>query len=435
MLLPGHRIGDRFCLYNEVMKHTADNLTIKEIKQEEADACLKQMYYSGGELLENLRKAFHAEKDSDPPRALSQEKREYYMVYANQHAELLAGINSHSCDISSFAKVVPKSESKARGRDCIRKLIEEILVKSCRTKEKCFFSVATNEEGKLVFEYLRKNLPKGIKEIKTHQPNSGWYPYTLFIANRSSVNDWSQDQPLTRNKTGRRRNRMPKKLKRNRYSTMGLIEHEYEPGGKVLRNKLGIRKPVEMEHAEAEAFQKTQLHFYNLFSEDPSPPITEKLIRDIHHHWLRRIYQWAGRYRRVNLSKEEITFPPASLQDGSPNIPRLMEEFEKEVLRKYAALRKGEDFSNVAEAIAVVHGEFEIIHPFREGNGRIGRLIADLMVLQAGYPPLIFDIEGKPRNKKLYFDAMKEVFVNKNYDMLKNIIEKAMQLGIQKARG
>lgn len=226
---------------------------------------------------------------------------------------------------------------------------------------------------------------------------------------------------------------MSKKPKHTKYSTEGLIENMYEPGGKVLKNKLGIRKRGEMEQAEAKAFQKTQMHFYNLFSEDPSPAITEKLIRDIHHHWLKRIYEWAGSYRRVNLSKEEITFPPASLQDGSPNIPRLTEEFEKEILTRYASLRKGEDLIRVARAIAVVHGEFEMIHPFREGNGRIGRLIADLMALQAGYPPLIFDIEGKPRNRKIYFEVMKEVFVNKNYDPLTDVIEKAIKMGLEKA--
>jgi len=207
---------------------------------------------------------------------------------------------------------------------------------------------------------------------------------------------------------------MPKKLKRNRYSTKGLIENMYEPGGKVLKNKLGIRKRGEMEQAEAKAFQKTQMHFYNLFSEDPSPAITEKLIRDIHHHWLKRIYEWAGSYRRVNLSKEEITFPPASLQDGSPNIPRLTEEFEKEIFARYASFRKGEDLIRVARAIAVVHGEFEMIHPFREGNGRIGRLIADLMALQAGYPPLIFDIAGEPRNRKIYFEAIPRLLAGRH---------------------
>ncbi len=222
--------------------------------------------------------------------------------------------------------------------------------------------------------------------------------------------------------------------RRSKYSTEGLIENQYERGGRVLRNKLGIRRIREMEKVEGVAFQKTQLHFYKLFSEDPPPAITENLIRQIHQNWLKRIYQWAGTYRRVNLSKGDITFPPASLPDGSPNISRLMEEFEGDILRSYAFLEKGEDLSKVAQAIAIAHGEFEMLHPFREGNGRVGRLIADLMALRAGYPPLVFDIEGKPENKERYFKAMREVFVNKNYDPLKKMIENAMKLGIEKAK-
>lgn len=226
---------------------------------------------------------------------------------------------------------------------------------------------------------------------------------------------------------------MNKKSKQSRYSTEGLIENEYEQGGKVLKNKLGIRKIKEIEKVEKITFEKTLIHFHKLFSEDPSPPITEDLIKEIHRHWLGEIYEWAGSYRRVTLAKGDITFPPASLPGGTPNIPRLMEEFKRDILKKYTPCRKGDELSRVAEAIAIVHGEFEVRHPFREGNGRVGRLIADLMALQAGYPPLNFDIEGKPQNTKLYFDALKEVW-NKNYNPLIEIIEKAMKLGIKEAR-
>jgi len=174
------------------MKGMPDNLTIKQITKEEADAWLKKMYSSGGELLENLREAFHAEKASDPPRALPQKERKYYMVYVNEDAELLTGINSQNCDLSSFAKVVTKKRSKARGRDSIRKLIEEILVNECKTKGRDYSLVVTNEDGKYVFEYLKNNLPKGIKEIKSQQPipcfipgQYEYYPFLLFIADQT----------------------------------------------------------------------------------------------------------------------------------------------------------------------------------------------------------------------------------------------------------
>jgi len=74
-----------------------------------------------------------------------------------------------------------------------------------------------------------------------------------------------------------------KTIKLSRYSTEGLIENEYEPGGNVLKNKLGIRKVKEMGKVEGEVFLKTQRHFYNLFSEDPPPRITEDLIKELHH--------------------------------------------------------------------------------------------------------------------------------------------------------
>lgn len=223
---------------------------------------------------------------------------------------------------------------------------------------------------------------------------------------------------------------MKKESKHSKYSTEGLIENEYEPSGKVLKNKLGIRKIKEIEKVESKVLQKTQNYFYNLFSEDPPPNITEDLIKEIHRYWLGEIYEWAGNYRRVNLGKGDITFPPASLPDGTPNIPRLMKEFGRDILKRYTPCRKGDDLSIIARAIAIVHGEFEMIHPFREGNGRLGRLIAALMALQAGYPPPIFNIK-----EKIYYNAMKEVFANKNYDPLTKIIERVMELGVKKARG
>lgn len=44
----------------------------------------------------------------------------------------------------------------------------------------------------------------------------------------------------------------------------------------------------------------------------------------------------------------------------------------------------------MARALAEVHAELILVHPFREGNGRLARLLALLMALQAGLPPLDF---------------------------------------------
>jgi len=133
----------------------------------------------------------------------------------------------------------------------------------------------------------------------------------------------------------------------------------------------------------------------------------------LHENWLGDIYSWAGSYRQVNMSKGSFLFAAAHL------IPSLMNHFEKKVLKKYTPCHfKNND--EIIEAIAIVHNEFILIHPFREGNGRIGRLLATIMAVQAGLPPLDFGgIKGK---KKLeYFRAVQEGL--SNYEPMKKIFE------------
>ena len=72
-------------------------------------------------------------------------------------------------------------------------------------------------------------------------------------------------------------------------------------------------------------------------------------------------------------------------------IPDMMQAFEREILTKYTPCLF-EDHGDVAMALAEVHVELMLIHPCREGNGRLGRLLATFMALQAGLPPLDFSV-------------------------------------------
>ena len=62
-----------------------------------------------------------------------------------------------------------------------------------------------------------------------------------------------------------------------------------------------------------------------------------------------------------------------------------MAKFEKETLKPCTPCTTG-TISEVALKLARVHADFLFIHPFRDGNGRIARLLADLMAAQAGFP-------------------------------------------------
>lgn len=122
-------------------------------------------------------------------------------------------------------------------------------------------------------------------------------------------------------------------------------------------------------------------------------------IRHLHHVWLGKIYPWAGQYRSVNLSKGDFPFAAAS------QIPRLMEKLEREQLREYTPCQVGPVGDEVQLGLAAVHVELILIHPFRDGNGRWARLVATLMALQAGLPPLDFSgVRGRERQR--HFQAV-----------------------------
>ena len=112
------------------------------------------------------------------------------------------------------------------------------------------------------------------------------------------------------------------------------------------------------------------------------------------------------------------------------HIPQLMEEYAKEALFQHTPCQRS-SFEQIAEALAVVHVELLLIHPFREGNGRMSRLLAILMALQAGLPVLDFgDIRGKA--KKEYIIAI-QIGLKKDYQLMKKIFLGVIERSIKKA--
>jgi len=73
----------------------------------------------------------------------------------------------------------------------------------------------------------------------------------------------------------------------------------------------------------------------------------------------------------------------------------------------------------VVKALAIVHTELMLIHPFREGNGRAGRLLAILMGLQAKLPPLDFtDTKGK---KRLEYLRAVQAGLDRDYEPMERV--------------
>ena len=92
-----------------------------------------------------------------------------------------------------------------------------------------------------------------------------------------------------------------------------------------------------------------------------------------------------------------------------------MSALEQDPLLQHTPCRKSND-AEVSAALAEVHGELILIHPFRDGNGRLARLLTLLMALQAGLPTLDFSsLLG--RGKRRYIAGI-HAALNRNYTPL-----------------
>lgn len=208
-----------------------------------------------------------------------------------------------------------------------------------------------------------------------------------------------------------------------RYDTAGLEENEYEHGSNnsVLKNLRGINTVAGMEQAETLALLKTTEEMFDSFDQDHCFSADD--ICSMHRAWLGGIYPWAGSYRQVMMSKGGFSVAAPAY------IPKLMDNFEKDILARHTPCQGDDD--TVALSLAIVHVELVLIHPFREGNGRLSRLLAILMGLQAGLPMLVFD-EMEGTRREAYFAAVREG-LGEDYkpmaDIFKRIIEQSRSEG------
>lgn len=179
-----------------------------------------------------------------------------------------------------------------------------------------------------------------------------------------------------------------------------------------------------MDRAESKELVHTFERLISVY--DESHRFSTVDLCSMHKEWLGSIYNWAGKYRQVNLAKGDFTFAATHL------IPGLMEDFGDHYLAVYTPCRIVAR-NDIIRALAAVHVELLLIHPFREGNGRLARMLASFMALQAEMPPLDFGIlKGKKRQE--YFTAVRHG-LDRNYAPMEKIfdeiIEKTLRLQSQ----
>jgi cell filamentation protein len=142
----------------------------------------------------------------------------------------------------------------------------------------------------------------------------------------------------------------------------------------ILRNLLGISDQPTLDKVET-GF--TFLRAEELEIKPLQGNLDLKYVQAIHKHLFGDVYEWAGQLRQIDLSKGATRFAHASAIESAGT--KLFSQLHKE---KYLRGLNAEAFSQRA---GYYLGEVNVLHPFREGNGRTQRAFISFIALNAGY--------------------------------------------------
>ena len=152
-------------------------------------------------------------------------------------------------------------------------------------------------------------------------------------------------------------------------------------------------------------------------------PLTSRFMRELHRVGFGWIFpDMGGKYRTVDVTVSQHV-PPKFFQ-----VPQLMEEFSKDLRMRMKHLPSIEQETFLVEVVSFLawaHHRFLWIHPFTDYNGRIGRLLNNIILLRLGLPPIELKVET-PTGRKRYIDALRSADQH-SYAKLERIIESAIE--------
>ena len=160
----------------------------------------------------------------------------------------------------------------------------------------------------------------------------------------------------------------------------------------VLRGLTIDQKPLK-DHMEAVG-HKEAFDFVRELVQD-NIPMSERVIQQIHYLVLADKKDDRGVYRRVPVRIMGAQHEPVQ--------PYLIQPRMEQLMLSYA-----ESTEHIVTKLARFHIEFEGIHPFIDGNGRTGRLLVNLELMKAGYPP----IDIKFTDRMAYYNSFDAYYVN-----------------------
>lgn len=157
--------------------------------------------------------------------------------------------------------------------------------------------------------------------------------------------------------------------------TNSLLNEDRSPEGKALRE-------VYDHLNEREVFD------YLL---EYKPDMNSNLIIEVHAKLMQKIDNRTGNFRKHNVRVFGTEFKTSDAKYVNADMKLLMKWYNKNKRKVHPLI-----------LAAIFHEKFEKIHPFYDGNGRTGRMLMNLILLQSNFPPLII----KNQDRKKYYNVL-----------------------------
>jgi cell filamentation protein len=157
-----------------------------------------------------------------------------------------------------------------------------------------------------------------------------------------------------------------------------VVDRNHDPyvyaGTDVLKNKFGIRDSTALNALEADI---STLRMIELLEQPPPKKFTFNHLLSIHALVFGDVYPWVGMARSIDITKGSSVFCRA---------PFIHAEAENICLQiEAASCFKGLSEQAFVTQFSGVFNEMNVVHPFREGNGRVTRLFFNQVAAKAGY--------------------------------------------------
>lgn len=169
----------------------------------------------------------------------------------------------------------------------------------------------------------------------------------------------------------------------------------------ILFRDISLPNKKLIEHLEAKNHQTALLFAFKL----DDFKIDKNLILKLHSILMNGIREDAGMFRRVQVRIIGSNVPTANFM----KVPDLMDELVKEINKKE---------KDIIKHTAYIHSRFEQIHPFSDGNGRIGRILIHLMLLKSNLPPAVV----KQEKKRFYYTYLQKAQQTEDTSLLEDFI-------------